>query len=182
MSRGSQPAEPEWLARPSGACCLKGHLHIGDPKGTIERLTDVDTYVTKPDASKDNGHIVLYFPDVFGFFTNGLLVCDQFAEAGYTVIGMDFFNGVSGLPLVNCLTVVLRTDINVQDPIYMHRDGPQQPHEGFDFDSWLHKSHKFARSHIDAWIDAVKRKYGSSTTKYACVGYVLQKATSLCRC
>lgn len=64
------------------------------PKGTVERLADVDTYVTKPDASKDNGHTVFYFPDVFGFFTNALLVCDQYAEFGYTVAAMDCFNGV----------------------------------------------------------------------------------------
>jgi hypothetical protein len=53
---------------------LKGHLHNGEPKGSFERLADIETYVTKPSADKDNGHIVLYYPDVFGFFTNGLLV------------------------------------------------------------------------------------------------------------
>lgn len=74
-------AEPEWLARPSGACCLKGHLHSGESKGTFERLAGVETYVTKPAAGKDNGNVVIYYPDVFGFFTNGLLVCDSFAEA-----------------------------------------------------------------------------------------------------
>lgn len=94
MSRGTQPEEPEWLARPSGACCLKGKLHCGDPKGTFERLADVETYISKPEPSKTNGHILLYFPDVFGFFTNALLVCDSYARAGYTVLGMDYFNGV----------------------------------------------------------------------------------------
>jgi hypothetical protein len=48
--------------------------HNGDAKGTFERLVEIETYVTKPAADKDNGHIVFYFPDVFGFFTNGLLV------------------------------------------------------------------------------------------------------------
>lgn len=95
MFRGDQPAEPEWLAKPSGACCLKGHLHSGEPKGTFERLAGVETYVSKPDASRSNGHIVLYLPDVFGFFTNTLLVCDAYADAGYTVLAMDYFNGVS---------------------------------------------------------------------------------------
>jgi hypothetical protein len=94
MSRGAQPAEPEWLAKPSGACCLKGHLHNGDPKGSFERVADVETYVTKPPAGKDNGHMIFYFPDVFGFFTNGLLVMDSFAENGYTVAGIDYFSGV----------------------------------------------------------------------------------------
>lgn len=97
MSRGSQPAEPEWLAKPPGACCLKGHLHNGEPKGTFEHLADLETYVSQPDPSNANGHVVLYFPDVFGFFTNGLLVCDSFAAAGYLVIGVDYFRGVSSL-------------------------------------------------------------------------------------
>ena len=94
MSRGIQPDEPEWLARPSGACCLKGHLHAGDPKGEVIKVNDIDTYVTKPSPDNANGHIVLYFPDVFGFFTNGLLVCDEFAAAGYLTLGVDYFAGV----------------------------------------------------------------------------------------
>lgn len=95
MARGQQPTEPEWLALPSGACCLKGHLHNGEPKGSFERITDIDTYVTHPPAEKANGHIIFYYPDVFGFFTNGLLVMDSFAEAGYLTIGLDYFSGVS---------------------------------------------------------------------------------------
>ncbi|KAK5698697.1 hypothetical protein LTR17_019861 [Elasticomyces elasticus] len=147
---GDQPQEPEWLAKPSGACCLKGHLHNGDPKGSFERLADIETYVTKPSPEKDNGHIVFYFPDVFGFFVNGLLVMDTFAEAGYTTIGLDYFSG---------------------DPIYMHRDGPKVPQEGFDFEKWLAKYQKYAKEHVDGWIAAVKQKYGKAGTKYACTGY-----------
>lgn len=100
MARGQQPAEPQWLAKPSGACCLKGHLHSGEPKGTFDRVSDIDTYVSKPEPSKANGHIVLYYPDVFGFFTNGLLVMDSFAEAGYLTIGIDYFSGVSCFPKI----------------------------------------------------------------------------------
>jgi dienelactone hydrolase len=90
-----QPEEPQWLAKPSGDCCLKGHLHTGTVQGTFERLVDIETYVTHPPADKANGHIVLYYPDVFGFFTNGLLVMDSFAAAGYLAIGIDYFQGVS---------------------------------------------------------------------------------------
>jgi len=150
MSRGTQPTEPEWLAKPSGACCLKGHLHTGEPQGKFERLADVETYISRPKATKDNGHIILYYPDVFGFFTNGLLVCDTFAEAGFTVLGIDYFSG---------------------DPIYMHRDGPKQPKEGFDFEKWLAKHQKFAEENVSGWVAAVKQKYGKKGTKYACVGY-----------
>ena len=82
------------MAKPSGECCLKGHLHSGEPKGTFERFADIETYISQPPSSKANGHILLYYPDVFGFFTNGLLVMDSFAEAGYLVLGIDYFSGV----------------------------------------------------------------------------------------
>lgn len=59
-------------AKPSGACCLKGFLHNGEPRGRFERLANnIETYITEPPKDKANGHVVLYYPDVFGFFTNG---------------------------------------------------------------------------------------------------------------
>lgn len=53
----------------------------------------------------------------------------------------------------------------------MHRDGPKQPKDGFDFESWLAKHQKYAEEHLDNWVAAVKEKYGKPETKYACVGY-----------
>ena len=90
-----QPKEPEWLAKPSGACCLKGHIHSGTPKGQFEWNNSVESYISHPPAGKDNGNIIIYYPDVYGFFTNGLLIMDEMASAGYTVIGIDYFQGVS---------------------------------------------------------------------------------------
>lgn len=52
----------------------------------------------------------------------------------------------------------------------MHRDGPKEPQEGFDFEAWLAKHKDFAKDGVPKWIDAVKEKYGKSSTKYACVG------------
>ena len=92
---------------------------------------------------------MLYYPDVFGFFTNGLLVMDEFAAAGYLTIGIDYFQG---------------------DPVFMHRDGPKEPKEGFDFEAWKDKYTKFAEENVPGWIDSVKQKYGKAETKYACVG------------
>lgn len=83
-----------YLAKPSGQCCLKGSLHDGEPRGKYEEIAGVNTYISSPSRETDNGNVVLYFPDVYGFFTNGLLVMDGFADAGYTVIGLDYFRGV----------------------------------------------------------------------------------------
>lgn len=90
--------DPPFLAKPSGACCLEGTIHTGDPRGRFTNIAGVDTYVVKPTANNSNGNILLYYPDVWGMFTNGLLVMDAFADAGYLTIGLDYFRGVSRMP------------------------------------------------------------------------------------
>lgn len=82
------------MAKPSGLCCLNGTIHEGKPRGSWETIADVETYVASPPAGKENGHVLLYFPDVWGMFPNGLLVMDAFAEAGFLTLGLDYFRGV----------------------------------------------------------------------------------------
>jgi hypothetical protein len=94
-NRSNGNATDNYLAKPSGACCLKGSLHEGESRGTWETITGIESYITTPPANKSNGHVLLYFPDVWGMFPNGLLVMDAFADAGYTVLGLDYFRGVS---------------------------------------------------------------------------------------
>jgi len=84
-----------FLAKPSGNCCLKGSLHEGAPRGKMVAIADVETYLVAPPENKANGHILLYFPDVWGFFNNGFLIMDGFADAGYLVLGLDYFRGVN---------------------------------------------------------------------------------------
>jgi hypothetical protein len=88
------PAQDAYLAQPSGPCCLAGTIHEGVPRGEFTRVQDIETYVSKPPEGKANGLILLYFPDVWGMFTNGLLVMDAFADAGFLVVGPDYFRGV----------------------------------------------------------------------------------------
>jgi hypothetical protein len=83
-----------YLAKPPGDCCLTGSLHQGEPRGRTENVGGVETYISTPQG-KSNGNIILYFPDVWGFFNNGFLVMDGFADAGYVTIGLDYFRGVS---------------------------------------------------------------------------------------
>lgn len=84
----------EYLAMHSGDCCLKGTLHEGEARGSWETIAEVETYITRPPEGMANGNILLYFPDVWGMFPNGLLVMDAFADAGYLVLGLDYFRGV----------------------------------------------------------------------------------------
>lgn len=157
-----------YLAKPSGACCLEGNTHSGDPRGSFVTIADVETYIAKPPEGKANGHILLYFPDVWGMFTNGLLVMDGFADAGYLVLGLDYFRG---------------------DPVWKHRkhrlDKETEP--GFDYEAWKKKHTNFANEAVPKWVSAVREAYGKADTKYACVGYCFgapyvcdELASSLC--
>ncbi|KAK6723243.1 hypothetical protein SNK04_002094 [Fusarium graminearum] len=140
-----------FLAKPSGACCLKGTIHEGESRGTWETIADVETYITRPPKEKANGNILLYFPDVWGMFPNGLLVMDAFADAGYLVLGLDYFRG---------------------DPVWKHRkDRHDNRNPDFDYEAWKRKHTAFADKAVPKWVDAVKKSYGTSTSKFACVGY-----------
>lgn len=41
----------------------------------------------------------------------------------------------------------------------------------FDYEAWKSKHAAFGDAAVPKWVDAVKAQYGSSGTKYACVGY-----------
>ncbi|KKA17610.1 hypothetical protein T310_8448 [Rasamsonia emersonii CBS 393.64] len=148
----------DFLAKPSASCCLYGSLHQGHPRGIFAPVAGVDTYVSLPDPAKANGNIVLYFPDVWGMFTNGLLVMDAFADAGYLVLGVDHFRGLS------CLYD--------HDPVWKHRkDRHDKSNPDFDYEAWKKKHTAFANEAVPRWVKAVQDEYGGPQTKYACVGY-----------
>lgn len=85
-------------------------------------------------------------------FPNGLLIMDAFADAGYLVLGIDYFRG---------------------DPIYKHRKdrNDTETDPGFDYEAWKAKHTAFANSAVPPWVSAVKSEYGTPTSKFACVGY-----------
>lgn len=102
----------DYLAKPSAECCLEGSLHHGEPRGQRTLVADIDTYVARPSAERANGHILLYFPDVWGFFANGFLVMDGFADAGYLTVSLDYFRGVRRpLCLARSFVLLGRADV-----------------------------------------------------------------------
>jgi len=144
-------SDGEFLAKPSGDCCLKGSLHEGTPRGSMVTISGIETYMATPSKTKANGHILLYFPDVWGLFNNGLLIMDGFADAGYLVLGLDYFCG---------------------DPVWKHRkDRNDRSEPGFDYEAWKVKHTTFADEAVPKWVKEVKESYGHAETKYACVGY-----------
>jgi dienelactone hydrolase len=141
-----------YLAKPSGACCLQGSIHSGNSQGIFSPIAEIDTYISKPPQEKANGHILLYFPDVWGMFPNGLLIMDGFADAGYLVLGLDYFCG---------------------DPVWKHRKSrdDRETEPDFDYEAWKKKHTAFADENVPIWVAAVKKEFGKPGTKYACVGY-----------
>ncbi|KAK3690379.1 dienelactone hydrolase [Podospora appendiculata] len=144
-------ADAEFIAQPPGPCCFVGTIHQGTPRGKIEKILNVPTYIARPAEDKSNGHVVFYFPDVWGLSNNASLLMDGFADAGYLTLGMDYFNG---------------------DPISKYRPSKNDPlPEGFDLGAWRTKHSTFAAENVPKWAAAVREKFGSERTKYACVGY-----------
>ncbi len=84
-----------YLAKPPQDCCRNGSIHFGEPRGMFETLAGFNTYLARPPDHKANGNILFYFGDVWGFFNNAFLLMDSFADAGYLVLGIDYFRGVS---------------------------------------------------------------------------------------
>ncbi|EMD59044.1 hypothetical protein COCSADRAFT_348498 [Bipolaris sorokiniana ND90Pr] len=149
----SQSSTDAYLAKPSGSCCLKGTIHKGEGRGRWETIANVETYISVPPASKANGNVLLYFPDVWGMFPNGLLVMDAFASVGYTVLGLDYFRG---------------------DPVWKHRKNRHdKTNPGFDYEAWKRKHTAFADEAVPEWVSTVVDRYRKENpqTKFACVGY-----------
>ena len=75
--------------------CFAGYQHGGTPKGTVERLHNLETYVAKPAEGKVAKGIIIIIPDAFGMpFVNNRLLADHYAEKGdFLVYLPDFMQG-----------------------------------------------------------------------------------------
>lgn len=157
------------IAKPSGACCLQGSIHEGEARGETTTIAGVETYVSEPQQDKANGHILLYFPDVYGLFNNGFLIMDGFADAGYKVVGLDYFRGVRRSDISSLPNEIVD---RYQDPVWKHRKyrGDTTTEPDFDFEAWKDKHMAFAVETVPTWVAEVKSKYGKPDTKFACVG------------
>lgn len=98
MAAKQPKGEDTYLAQPPSSSCWLGTVHEGTPRGTLETIIDVPTYVAKPMPERANGHVILYFPDIWGMSNNAQLLMDSFAESGFLTLGMDYFRGVRMTP------------------------------------------------------------------------------------
>ncbi|KAF2664491.1 dienelactone hydrolase family protein [Microthyrium microscopicum] len=85
-------------SHPPAACCVQGVKHEGETFGKLEKVDNVEYYVTYPEDKKTD-KAILIFPDVMGHnVDNAKLIADQFAANGYFVVSVDQFDG-DALPL-----------------------------------------------------------------------------------
>jgi dienelactone hydrolase len=135
------------LAGPPSSCCWTGIKHTGTPEGRIEPLGGLDTYIAEPPAgatSSPHKKVLLFLADIWGpLFINNKLLQDYFAASGFIVLGPDYFFGSS-----------------IQDV--------PEDHDKY---AWAHGARAAAIKVFPKWLDAVKEKYGTETTKYTAVGY-----------
>jgi dienelactone hydrolase len=76
------------------ACCLKGFVHAGAPKGTMETLGGLPCYIASPPPSAKRAPTILMVADVFGpKFVNSQLLADTYAAAGFHVLLPDVYGG-----------------------------------------------------------------------------------------
>ena len=74
------------LAQAPGDDCYRTVQHYGEPKGRVEKIGDIDTYIATPPtgtASIPAKGIILFYADVYGpLYINNKLLQDYFTERG----------------------------------------------------------------------------------------------------
>lgn len=75
--------------------CFTGHVNPDTPKGKVETLHGLPTYVAQPKNGQQAKGIIVVVPDAFGWeFVNNRILADHYADAGdYKVYVPDFMNG-----------------------------------------------------------------------------------------
>ncbi|RPD64754.1 alpha/beta-hydrolase [Lentinus tigrinus ALCF2SS1-6] len=122
------------LAGPPGECCRKTIQHDGVARGKVETVAGVETYVARP-ADGSTKKIILFFADVYGpLYINAQLIMDYWADNGYLVIGLDYFEG---------------------DSMQKYPDRSK-----LDYEAWRPKKQARAAVLIPPWVEAVKKDYG----------------------
>ncbi|KAF2401121.1 dienelactone hydrolase family protein [Trichodelitschia bisporula] len=90
--------------------CFSGHVHEGDPRGTIIKLHGLDTYATEPTSGAPIKGIIVVIPDALGWeFVNNRILADHYADkGGYKVYLPNFMNGNGAPPeLLDSLRLVM---------------------------------------------------------------------------
>ena len=140
------------LAGPPSSCCFTGVKHTGTPKGRVEPLGGLDTYIAEPPATAAGPHkkVLLFLSDIWGpLFINNKLLQDYFASCG----AFSFI-------LVRKCVLMQETGFIVLGPDYFFGVYIQDLPEDRDKFAWAHEVLPPAVEAFPKWFDAVKATYG----------------------
>ena len=80
------------------SCCLSGSVHEGTPKGRVDTIGGLATYIAEPQGGS-TAKSIIFLVDIFGWeFKNVRLLADNYAKAGFYCYIPDVHQGDS-LPL-----------------------------------------------------------------------------------
>jgi len=149
------------------SCCLSGSIHSGTPRGQVETIDNLPTYVAAPkDGSK--AKTIIFITDIFGWeFKNARLLADNYAKAGFYVYIPDFLQGDS-LPIEFLQSV--EPPLKVREQASMVDKAKATATVGVTLPPWLLKHpDSVTQPLISSFISAVKAIPG--TGKVGAIGF-----------
>ncbi|KGB78186.2 cytoplasmic protein [Cryptococcus deuterogattii R265] len=160
-------------------CCVTGHIHSGNPLGSISIQHGLRTYVSLPCSAherKAEGQVskkhdtVILISDIFGIdLVNSKLVADEWAGQGYKVLLPDFFEGDS---IPDSLLQSIVPNVRYQAEASALTKAADTAKSAAALGPWLVKHREAViRPLVEKFVHAVRSD--PSTGKIAVVGYCL---------
>jgi len=149
------------------SCCLSGKIQEGKPKGRVEEIAGLQTYVAEPkDGSK--AKTVIFLVDIFGWtLPNTRLLADQYAAAGFTAYVPDVHENDS---LDISFLDTVEPPLPKREQLTMVDKAASTAQVGATLGPWLIKHREaVARPIIENFIDKVR--YIPGTNKVGLVGF-----------
>jgi dienelactone hydrolase len=83
------------MSAPVCADCFSGHIHSGQPAGTVATIHGLPTYIASPEDGQTPKGLVVIISDAFGWdLVNNRLLADAYAKKGpFLVYLPDFMQG-----------------------------------------------------------------------------------------
>ncbi|KAI9829500.1 MAG: hypothetical protein M1819_006320 [Sarea resinae] len=149
------------------SCCLSGKLHDGTPKGHVDTIGGLRTYVSEPE-SKSKEKSIVFLVDIFGWeFKNTRLLADEYAKAGFYVYVPDVHENDSlRIEFLQDVEPPLKT----REQLTLVEKGTKTASVAATLGPWL-IGHREAVSKplIDGFINAVR--YVPGTNKVGAIGF-----------
>jgi len=149
------------------SCCLSGAVHSGTPKGKVETIGNLPTYVAEPDNG-DKSKTVVFLVDIFGWeFPNVRLLADSYASKGFYALIPDVHQGDS-LPIEFLQSV--EPPLKVQEQQGLVDKTKNTATVGTTLPPWLLRHREaVTKPLIDDYIEAVRQIRG--VKKVGAIGF-----------